>query len=103
MSAKSGGDLGWVSKGKLSPALDDALFNKLQPGQISDVLKTEYGYHIVLCEAKQPAAVAPFSEVRDEILQVVLKDRQTDIISVTKALSQDLRRISSVAVYRENL
>lgn len=45
-SAKKGGSLGYVIKGQMVDKFDKALF-KLKEGQISDIVKTEYGYHII--------------------------------------------------------
>ncbi len=45
-SASSGGELGWVSKGMMVPAFEAALF-KLEKGQVSDVVKSNFGYHII--------------------------------------------------------
>jgi peptidyl-prolyl cis-trans isomerase C len=102
LSAKSGGDLGWVAQGKLSGPLDEALF-KLQPGQISGVVKTEFGYHIIRCEAREPAGFLSFEDAKPQIFEKLVKEHQTDVISVGTALTQDLRRSSAVTVFRENL
>jgi parvulin-like peptidyl-prolyl isomerase len=101
-SAKSGGDLGWVPQGMLSPALDEALF-KLKPGQISDVVKTEFGYHVIMCEGIEPAGTAPFEDVKEEVVKKLLVQKQPQVIAALKALVQDLRRASAITIYRENL
>lgn len=102
LSAKSGGDLGWVQRGRTSPALDQAIF-ALQPGETSDVVKTEFGYHIARCDAREPAGFTPYEEAREQIVEKMLKDRQADVIAAGTALTKDLRRASAITVYRENL
>jgi peptidyl-prolyl cis-trans isomerase D len=67
-SKEKGGDLGWVTKGQMVPPFEAAVFS-LQPGQISGVVTTEYGFHIVKAEAREVARLKPIEEVRDDIIQ----------------------------------
>lgn len=61
-----GGDLGWVHKGRLEPGIEDAAL-KLKIGEISGLIETIYGYHIVKLEEKKPAEQLSFSEVKDSL------------------------------------
>jgi peptidyl-prolyl cis-trans isomerase D len=65
-SAEKGGDLGWVVRGQTVKAFEDAAFS-LKPGQLSGVIKTEYGFHILQVMDKEPGHVKPFEEVKDQI------------------------------------
>ncbi len=65
-SAKKGGDLDYFSKGQMVPEFDKVAFS-LAPGQISDVVKTQYGYHIIKVVDKKPAATKTLAEVRPQI------------------------------------
>jgi peptidyl-prolyl cis-trans isomerase D len=65
-SAKQGGDLDFFAKGKMVPAFDEVAF-ALEPGQISDLVKTQYGYHIIKVTDKKPASTRSLDEVRAQI------------------------------------
>lgn len=65
-TALQGGLLGEVPRGTLYPELDAALF-ELAPGQLSDVLESPLGWHVLLCEAVNPAQRADLGAVRDTI------------------------------------
>lgn len=76
-TAMEGGRIGTVSRGTLYPELDTALF-WLGEGQVSGVLKSEIGFHIVLCEAIHPARHVAFAEAREKIRTAMNdKRRQT--------------------------
>jgi len=51
-SAEAGGDLGFFSRGEMVPEFERAVF-ALEPGEISDVVETMYGYHVIRCEQRQ--------------------------------------------------
>jgi peptidyl-prolyl cis-trans isomerase D len=69
-SKVQGGDLGWLDRGKTVPEFDKAAFT-LSPGQTSDVIKTQFGYHILQVEEKKTAHLRPLAEVKGEILPVL--------------------------------
>jgi peptidyl-prolyl cis-trans isomerase D len=69
-SKVQGGELGWLDRGKTVPEFDKAAFT-LAPGQTSDVIKTQFGYHILQVEDKKTAHLRPLAEVKPEILPVL--------------------------------
>lgn len=71
-SAAKGGELGWIQRGQTVKAFEDAAFS-MQPGQISNLVKTEYGYHIIKVEAKQTAHLQSFDEVKASIQAILEK------------------------------
>ncbi len=66
-SASNGGDLGWVSKGMMVPAFETALF-KLAKGAVSDVVKSEFGFHIIKLDDIRAEAVDSFEDKQDELV-----------------------------------
>jgi peptidyl-prolyl cis-trans isomerase D len=69
-SKTQGGELGWLDRGKTVPEFDKAAFT-LAPGQTSDLVKTQFGYHILQVEEKKTAHLRPIAEVKPEILPVL--------------------------------
>jgi peptidyl-prolyl cis-trans isomerase D len=73
-SAKNGGDLDWQTRGAFVKPVEDAIFS-LKKGEISDVVESEYGYHIIKLTDVKEAKQKTFDEVRPE-LEALLKQQQ---------------------------
>jgi peptidyl-prolyl cis-trans isomerase SurA len=73
-SAETGGLLGTFKPGELLPGFEEAAA-QLQPGQISDVVRTRIGFHIIRLEARQAASMRPFAEVQEELRSEILRDK----------------------------
>jgi peptidyl-prolyl cis-trans isomerase SurA len=71
-SATDGGELGWLRRGTVQPEVEKVAF-ALQPGQISDLVKTRAGYQIIQTEERRGGGVRPLEDVKDEI-----RDRLTN-------------------------
>ena len=82
--AASGGELGWFARGTMVPEFEEVAFT-LQKGQISRVVKTQFGYHIIQLEDREEPRVAPYEEVRTEIRDRLLHraHRQGDARGLT--------------------
>ena len=74
-SREQGGDLGFVSRGQLVPEFEQVAF-ALQPKQISDIVKTQYGYHLIQVLERRPPQPATLEQARDKIRGVLLSGRQ---------------------------
>ena len=69
-----GGELGFLNRGQTVPEFDRTAF-ALNPGQTSDVIKTQFGYHILQVEEKKTAHTRPLAEVKPEIVPVLEQQR----------------------------
>jgi peptidyl-prolyl cis-trans isomerase C len=74
-SKERGGDLGYFPKGAMVPEFEKAAFS-LKEGELSEVVETTYGYHLIQVYGKKPAGVLPLAEVRPQ-LERDLKQRKT--------------------------
>jgi len=75
-SAEKGGDLDFVTRGAMVKPFEDAMF-ALKKGEISDVIETEFGYHIIRLADIKPAVVPPFEQVRATIENEVRAQQAT--------------------------
>jgi peptidyl-prolyl cis-trans isomerase D len=77
-SAQNGGELpDWVTRGQMVPEFEQAAFT-LKPGTTSDLVKTQYGYHIVQVLQHEDARLRPYEEVKAEIAAQIKKQRVGD-------------------------
>lgn len=77
-SAANGGDLGFFKADRMDPAFSEKAF-ALKPGEISDLARTTYGFHIIKVEETRPEGTTPLEEVRSQIELSLKRDRAKDI------------------------
>ena len=93
-----GGDLGWIGQGQTVAEFEKTAFS-LEKGKISDVIKTQYGFHIIKVLDKETAHTKPFEEVKDSIrtpLLLTKVDRQNS--DQADKLSAEIRRSNKVSL-----
>lgn len=74
-SAPQGGSLGWFARRRFVQTFDEAAF-KLKVGEISNIVRTPFGYHIIRCDSAKP--MPPFSEMRDELRKTFQQQRYNE-------------------------
>jgi len=68
-SAKRGGELGFFARGKMAREFEKAAFALAAPGDLSGVVRTSFGFHIIRLEERRPAGREPFEKVRDSMVE----------------------------------
>ncbi|NLL81868.1 MAG: peptidylprolyl isomerase [Tissierellia bacterium] len=77
-SKDSGGGLGEFTKGQMVKEFEDAVFN-MEVGEISNPVKTQFGYHIIKLTDKKPARISSFDEVKEQVIDQVIKLKQQNL------------------------
>lgn len=75
-----GGDLGWFTKDRMVPEFAEAAF-KLQPNQISDPVKSQFGWHVIKVEERREKPFPKLEEVRDQVERFVAQKAQNDVLA----------------------
>jgi peptidyl-prolyl cis-trans isomerase D len=91
-SAKNGGDLDYFRRGRMVPEFEQVAFS-LEPGQISDPIKTSFGYHIIKLVDKKPGTTRPLAEVRQQISDQLTTERaQAQAADTAQRLASEISK-----------
>ena len=91
-SAKNGGDLDYFGRGRMVAEFDTAAF-AMQPGQISDLVKTQYGYHIIKVTDRKAATTRTLADVRQTITdQLAYEQAQTQATALSDAMAKEISK-----------
>jgi parvulin-like peptidyl-prolyl isomerase len=98
-NALEGGSLGVIKKGEALPELDKALFS-LKEGDFSNIVKTEYGYHILTIDKKITINFKPFEEVKDQIRKTILQQKEVEAYN---EMADELEKDADIKIFEDRL
>ncbi|GAB4397009.1 MAG: peptidylprolyl isomerase [Rhodoferax sp.] len=100
-SAAKGGDLGYFGPGQMVRPFEDAVNQLKNPGDLSEPVETQFGYHIIRLDDRKPAGVRPFDEVKAELIeqsrQALLNEaRMAKVNAMTKEVKIDEKALKAL-------
>lgn len=98
-SKTRGGELGFIPRGRTVKPFEDAAFS-LKKGEVSGIVETQFGYHIIKVEDKKEPSAEPFEDVKEKISRKLLQER---IKSALAEFVEKAMKDSDAAVYPEAL
>jgi peptidyl-prolyl cis-trans isomerase D len=97
-NAKNGGDLDFFGRGRMVPEFDTAAF-AMEAGQISDLVKTQFGFHIIKVTEKKPGAVRPLDEVRQQLVDQIGYERaQAQATTLAETIGPQIKKPTDLDV-----
>ena len=78
-SAENGGDLDWVEPGVMGEKFDEAAFALVNIGDVSGVVETDFGFHLIKLTELQPSVVTAFADVKEEIEQTLKSNKSAEL------------------------
>jgi peptidyl-prolyl cis-trans isomerase SurA len=98
-SAVRGGELGWFERRRFVQPFDDAAF-RLKVGQISGIVKSPYGYHIIYCDSTKP--LAPLASIREDLKKMYVQQRyNNDYAAYIAQIKKDFNYSFNENVYTD--
>jgi peptidyl-prolyl cis-trans isomerase C len=91
-----GGDLSWMARGQTVPAFEKAAFALTKPNDLSGVVETQFGYHIIQLVEREAASAVPFEEARPRITQML---QQRQVGERLQARVEDLKKKGKVETF----
>ncbi|WP_084704881.1 peptidylprolyl isomerase [Beijerinckia mobilis] len=78
--SSDGGDLGWFTKDRMVPEFADAAF-KLEKGQLSEPVKSQFGWHVIEVIDKREKVFPPYDQVKDQVARFVIQKAQGELVA----------------------
>ncbi|WP_424363439.1 peptidylprolyl isomerase [Methylocystis parvus] len=74
-----GGDLGWFTKDRMVPEFGEAA-SKMKPGELSEPVKTQFGWHIIKLDETRPKTFPPLDQVKEQVARYVVQKAQSELV-----------------------
>ncbi len=97
LSRIKGGDIGYVHKGRFPKQIEDEIY-KLEVGQVSKIIETDTGLHIIKVEAKRPPRLVPYEEIKDKLKKELTQSMQEKKFN---QLIEDAKKSLKVEIYED--
>jgi peptidyl-prolyl cis-trans isomerase C len=94
-SSKQGGDLGYFGKGQMVKPFEETAF-AMKAGDVSGVVETQFGYHIIKLTEKKVSAKIPFNDVKAKIAESLKRKKVSEAIN---AIMEDAKKKAKIEVY----
>jgi peptidyl-prolyl cis-trans isomerase D len=92
-SAAKGGDLDYFGRGRMVPEFDEGAFALKQPGEISDLIKTQFGFHIIKLVERKPGTTRSLDDVRQQLTEQLSTERvQTQAADLAEKLASEITK-----------
>jgi peptidyl-prolyl cis-trans isomerase D len=89
----NGGDLGWFASGRMVPEFEKVAFG-MKKGEISEPVKTQFGYHIIFVEDKKAAEIKPLESVKSELAKIeIQKTKAQDLDKLLKSTGEEIQAL----------